>query len=321
MRAQAAPRDAEQVAGSEDRKRVIITGGNTGLGFETAKALAMSGYQEIVLACRNAEKGEAAAKKLSAAAPAGVSFKNELLCLDDLSSVRDFVKRMQDDSTPIDVLLNNAGVMACPEAQTKDGFEYQLGVNHLGHFVLTAGLLPLMSDPARSTRIVNVSSLAQLWGDINFDDPNYKNGYQAWTAYGQSKLANAMFSLELSNRIPVSANVTSNSLHPGIVNTELSRHIKADNTSAVADFLLQGMAKILGMKTPEEGAQTQIYMARSPEVEGITGKYYIDSKPAIASWKVYNDDTRKRFWDLSCEMTGETFDVEALTSGSAAVKA
>lgn len=309
--------EGAQEGSNNDSRKVIITGGNTGIGFETAKALAKSGYEHIVVACRNAEKGDEAAKALSAFAPPGVSVKNELLSLDDLSSVRDFVKRMQDDGTPVDVLLNNAGVMACPEAKTKDGFEYQLGVNHLGHFVLTAGLLPLMIDPSRSSRIINVSSSAQLFGDINFSDPNYSSGgYQPWVAYGQSKLANAMFSLELAKRLPLGANVTSNSLHPGVVNTELARHIKSDNPNPFEEAMFKVMNTVLSIKTPEDGAATSIHLASSPEVEGITGKYYVDSKPAVASWKVYVNDTREKFWDLSSELTGEAFDVAALTSNS-----
>lgn len=162
-------------------------------------------------------------RRLRAAAPRG-SFEARTLVLDDLSAVKDFIKTTLDHSDqPIDVLVNNAGVMACPEMRTKDGFEYQLGVNHLSHFALTTGLLPLMTDPARESRIVTVSSSAHLFGRINFEDINCRRNYQPWLAYGQSKLANVLFALELAKRLPHTAQLTSNALHPGVVNTELSR--------------------------------------------------------------------------------------------------
>jgi retinol dehydrogenase 12 len=129
------------------------TGGNTGIGFETAKALGRKGYH-VIIASRDLKRGEGAIQRLTEDNARG-SFELRQLCLDDLSNVKDFCKMLCDDGVVLDVLLNNAGVMACPEIQTKDGFEYQLGVNHLGHFALTAGLLPLMSDPSRFDLVPN----------------------------------------------------------------------------------------------------------------------------------------------------------------------
>lgn len=223
---------------------------------------------------------------------------------------------MCDEGNPIDVLLNNAGVMACPEMKTADGFEYQLGVNHLGHFVLTSDLLPLMSDPSRSSRIINVASSAQLFGDISLDDPNWQTRrYQNWAAYGQSKLANVFFTFELAKRLPTAAQITANCLHPGVVATELARYLQPEDSPAFVKAIAEFVNGTF-LKTPVQGAQTSIYLASSPEVEGVSAKYFVDCKPATASYKAYDAGARARFWDLSCELTDTAFDVEALAKAA-----
>jgi NAD(P)-dependent dehydrogenase (short-subunit alcohol dehydrogenase family) len=181
------------VASDSGKRRVLITGGNTGIGFETAKALAHS--HKIIVGARNEAKGKAAVAKLKDAVP-GASCELAVFDLADLDSVSDFSKAMLDAGTPLDVLINNAGVMACPLSRTKQGFETQIGVNHLGHFLLTEELLPLIQAAGSNhgdARIVNLASSANYGGTINFDDLNWtKRQYSKWPAYCQSKLANVV---------------------------------------------------------------------------------------------------------------------------------
>ncbi|KAL4459034.1 hypothetical protein ABPG75_013899 [Micractinium tetrahymenae] len=284
-----------------DHKVALITGANTGIGFETAKALLHKDYY-VVLACRDKDKAEAARGKLKQLVPQGRGVELVNFDLADLSSVRAWAQRAQDFGHPLDVLVNNAGVMACPQLATKDGFEYQLGVNHLGHFLLTNMLLPLLSTPDRPARIVNVSSAAHYFGHINFDDLQSSRDYQPWKAYGQSKLANVLFTYELARRLSPAANCTANTLHPGVVNTELARYLLPEQTAWWQQTLVQ-ISKTFAL-TPEQGAQTSIYLASSPEVEGLSGKYYDKCRPVSSSKESYDLDVAKRFWDVSAELVG-----------------
>ncbi|EFN53158.1 hypothetical protein CHLNCDRAFT_26048 [Chlorella variabilis] len=280
----------------------LITGANTGIGFETAKALARQDYR-VVLACRNKEKAEAARAKLQELVPENTrGVEVAVMDLADLGSVRAWAQRAQDFGHPVDVLVNNAGVMACPQMQTRDGFEMQLGVNHLGHFLLTNMLLPLLSTPERPSRIVTVSSAAHYFGHINFDDLQSQRNYDSWRAYGQSKLANVLFSYELARRLPVGANCTANTLHPGVVDTELARYLLPGQTAWWQKPLLQ-FGKAFSL-TPEQGAQTSIYLASSPEVEGVTGKYYNKCRPETSSSESYDATVAARLWDVSAELVG-----------------
>lgn len=189
VQATASPQDAS----GNGKRRVLITGANTGIGFETAKALAPS--YDIIIGARNDAKGKAAVAKLRDAVP-GASCELAVFDLADLDSVSDFSKSMLDAGTPLDVLINNAGVMACPLSRTKQGFETQIGVNHLGHFLLTEELLPLIQAAGSNhgdARIVNLASSANYGGTINFEDLNWTTRqYSKWPAYCQSKLANVV---------------------------------------------------------------------------------------------------------------------------------
>lgn len=289
------------VASAAAGKTAVITGANTGIGFEAALDLAGKGY-DVTLACRDDAKAEAAAARIRGAVP-GAQVSTLHLDLSDLDSVRDASKRLQDSPKQIDVLLNNAGVMACPYMTTKQGFEYQFGTNHLGHFLLTTSLLPKLQDNPGSVRIVNVASAAHAFGKVNFDSFRSSKGYKEWPAYGQSKLANVMFTYELARRLqntPGSPAV--NALHPGIVRTELGRYLLSDDAS----FLTKAMWSLMTpfTKTPVQGAQTSIYLSSSPDVEGISGKYYADCRPISSTPASYDLEVARKLYDVSQELVG-----------------
>ena len=203
-------------------KTVIITGANTGIGKETAIDMAKR-QARVIMACRSVERGEKAAEDVRrASGSSNVVFQQ--LDLASLTSVRRFCERVLKKEPHINILINNAGIMACPYWKTEDGFEMQFGVNHLGHFLLTNLLLDRLKE-APAARIVNVSALAYVWAKgINFDDINSEKFYQPITAYCQSKLANVLFTRSLAKRLE-GTNVTTNSLHPGVIHTELGHHM------------------------------------------------------------------------------------------------
>lgn len=289
-------------------KTALITGGNTGIGYETAASLLQKGYN-VILGCRNEEKGRNAMSRLEQFARQGeASIDLAVFDLADLNSVADYSKRALDADKPIDILLNNAGIMACPLMRTKQGFEQQIGVNHLGHFLLTNNLLPLLEKSAathQDARIINVASSAHYPGTIDFNDILWESKeYSKWGAYCQSKLANVMFSYELSRKLQNSG-ITVNALHPGVVATELGRYLFPSLTSE--EELPWWSKPILSVATsflltPEQGAQTSIYLASSPDVAGVTGKYYDASKPKTSSNESYDVEKQKKLWELSQEL-------------------
>ncbi|KAG9486170.1 hypothetical protein GDO78_008972 [Eleutherodactylus coqui] len=198
----------------------------------------------------------------------------------------------------IDVLINNAGVFQCPYTKTEDGFEMQFGVNHLGHFLLTHLLLGLLKSSAPS-RIVVVSSKLYKYGEINFDDLNSEKSYSRSFAYSRSKLANILFTRELARRLEGSG-VTVNVLHPGIVRTNLGRHI---NIPVLVKPLFNVVSWAF-FKSPVEGAQTSVFLASSPEVEGVSGKYFGDCKEEELLPKAMDDLVARKLWDISEVMVG-----------------
>lgn len=247
-----------------DGKVVVITGANAGIGKETSIDLAKRGAK-IYMACRDKERGETARQEVISASNNTNVFVRQL-DLTSLDSIRQFAKDFLAEESRLDVLINNAGVMMCPKMLTKDGFEMQLGTNHMGHFLLTNLLLDLIKKSAPS-RIINVSSLAHVGGKINKEDLNSEKSYNEITAYCQSKLANVLFTRELAKRLE-GTGVTANSLHPGAVNTELTRHIHPILMCLSKPFLP------FFFKSPKSGAQTQIRLACDPELETTTGKYF-----------------------------------------------
>lgn len=202
------------------------------------------------------------------------------------------------EESQVDVLINNAGIYQCPYTKTDEGFEMQLGVNHLGHFLLTHLLLDLLKASAPS-RIVVVSSKLYKYGHINFDDLNSENNYNKAFCYSQSKLANLLFTLELAHRLE-GTGVTVNALTPGIVRTRLGRHIQIPLLAKPLFYL----ASLVFFKSPLEGAQTPLYLACSPEVEGVSGKCFANCEKEELLPKATDEEAAKKLWDISRRMVG-----------------
>ena len=276
-------------------KTVVITGGNTGIGKETAMDLATRGAK-VIIGCRNLEKGQAAVQEIQTRSGNENVFV-EKLDLSSLASVRQFADGILRNEPRLDILINNAGVMACPYQMTEDGLEMQFGVNHIGHFLLTLLLLDLMKQSGPS-RIINVSSLAHRFGTgvINFDDINAEKDYDPFAAYQQSKLANILFTRELSVHLE-DTNVTVNALHPGLVNTDIQRH---SFISGLVFFPLRWYF----FKTAEQGAQTTVHCAVSEEMEGVSGKYLVDCAFRDPSIGAQDDEAARKLWDISMELVG-----------------
>lgn len=255
-----------------DDKTVVITGANTGLGRAAAKEFATRGAS-VVMACRDINKCRRVRRTLMTETE-NKRIVCEELDLASLESVRNFASRVNESIKKIDILVNNAGVMRCPKLLTKDGFEMQLGVNHLGHFYLTLLLLDKIKAAAPS-RVVNVSSTAHLRGKINYADFNSEKEYDAADAYNQSKLANVLFTKELADRLK-GTGVSVFSVHPGIVNTEITRHMGIANSWVAAAFAKPLLW--LFAKSPRQGVQGIMYCALAEGIEGDSGKYFCNCK-------------------------------------------
>jgi len=280
-----------------DGKTVVITGANTGIGKICALELSKRGAK-VVMLCRSTERGEAAAEEIRKATEGEVILHK--LDLASLASVRECAEQLGNSLDKIDILLNNAGVMTCPELRTQEGFEMQIGTNHFGHFLLTNLLMPLMKRAAPGARIVNVSSLAHESGEMYFDDINFeKTPYDPIKAYGQSKLANVLFTKELARKGEGSG-VTAYSLHPGVIKTELGRHIK-DTYGTLAYWILLMMGPLL--KTPEAGAQTSLYCCLEESIADHNGRYYSDCREKTPSPAARSEENAKKLWEISEKLT------------------
>jgi len=280
-----------------DGKVVVITGANTGIGKETAKDLVRRGAEVHVL-CRDLERGEEMRREVNKEIGSDVSVHK--IDLASLESVRECSAVLRNQLQKIDVLINNAGVMATPEWRTKEGFELQFGTNHVGHFLLTNELLPLLRKSGKA-RVVVVSSSAHHMGKINFEDLNWNSGnYHSLGAYSQSKLANILFAKELARReAEMGTGVTVYSVHPGIVTTDLFRHFKQ-----TFGPLFFHAARILApfYKTPESGAQTSICCAVDVKLENETGKYYKDCQEEKNSPEADNMEDARHLWEVTEKM-------------------
>lgn len=282
----------------------IVTGANDGLGFQTTLALSKTGIK-VVMACRNLEKGDKAREKIIRQAPEA---NLELMQLDlsKFSSVRAFAEEYKQKHEPLDLLINNAGIMIPPYELTEDGFESQLGVNYLGHFLLTGLLLPVLEKTPRS-RVVSLSSNAHKNGKIHFDDLNFKKKYSAFAAYSQSKLACLMFSKELQRRLEKSGSkVLSVAVHPGMSDTNLFKHVPKFVTTIFGRLI-----RSLMVQTPENGAKPTLYAALGNDIQGgdyigPDGWQEWKGEPVKVKGTKLSDDKEvaKRLWVESEKLTG-----------------
>jgi NAD(P)-dependent dehydrogenase (short-subunit alcohol dehydrogenase family) len=286
---------AEEVTSGLDLggKTVLLTGCNSGLGFETMRVLASRGAQIIGVA-RTRKKAEDAAKKIEGEI-------TPLACeLSDLDSVVACTDEINAMGRPIDILICNAGIMALPKLQQKYGLEMQFLTNHLGHFVLVNRLLDRVTE-ADSGRLVMVSSLGHytsVAGGINFDNLSGEKHYVPFTFYGQSKLANLLMSNELARRLEGSG-AASNAIHPGIIMTPLMRNIGDIRAT------LTGIFSWPVSRSVEQGAATQCYVAASPTLEGVSGRYFADCNPARMSAHGQNPELASRLWTVSEELAAD----------------
>jgi len=281
-----------------DGKIVVITGCNTGIGKITAMDLSSRGAK-IVMLCRSVERAETAAEEIRNATKGEVVVHK--MDLASLESVLDCSEHLGNSLAKIDILINNAGVMMCPDMKTEDGFEMQIGTNHFGHFYLTNLLMPLLKKATAGARIVNVSSLAHEDGKMQWDDVNFdKTSYSAIKAYSQSKLANILFTKELARRGEGSG-VTAYSLHPGVVATDLGRHL-GDTYGCIGGCIMACIRPLL--KTAENGAQTSIFCAVDETIADQSGRYYSDCKEKRPKPQAENMEDAKRLWELSEQLTG-----------------
>ena len=252
-------------------QRFLVTGASAGLGVETTRALAAHGAR-VTMAVRDLPKGGAAMAEIQAAVPDAELDLREL-DLADLSSIRTFASSFLEDHPVLDVLIANAGVMACPQGTTKDGFETQLGTNHLGHFLLIQLLTPALVA-AGGARVVLLSSAGHRLGDVDLDDPGFeRTPYDPWVAYGRSKTANVLCAVGLDQRL-ADQGVRAFAVHPGTIMTELSRHLTEETFAQLQARRPPGYE--MAFKSIPEGAATTVYAATSPDLDGIGGRYLED---------------------------------------------
>jgi NAD(P)-dependent dehydrogenase (short-subunit alcohol dehydrogenase family) len=269
----------------------LVTGGTSGIGKATATALAAMGA-DVVVVGRNRERGEQAAAEIRAQTGGRVD-----LALSDLASqaeVRALAEGFRRRYDRLDVLVNNAGLVQSTRTESPDGIETTFAINHLAPFLLTNLLLDVLKESAPS-RIVTVSSEAERWGNVDFEDLQSRKKYRGFPVYGMTKLANIMFTYELAERLK-GTGVTATCMHPGAVNTRFG----ADSTGPMT--ILFRLSKPF-MRTPKQGADTLIWLASSPEVEGLSGRYYSDRKPIEPKKIAQDPEARRRLWDESERLT------------------
>ena len=289
-------------------KVAMVTGGYSGIGLETTKTLIESGATVIIPARR---------VSVAKAELSGIVEDENIIEVDlaDPSSVIKFVDRFLDSNFTLDILINNAGIMACPQMPTKEGWDLLFAVNHIGHFILTKGLMPLMKK-ADEPRIVTLSSTGHKLSGIQWDDVNFENSYDKWQAYGQSKTAASLLAVEINTRMKEQG-IKSYSVHPGGIVTPLQRHLENEEMVALGwkkeDGSLSDMAAA-AFKSPSQGASTTLWCATSPMLNDISGVYCEDCDVAprqsegpearyvgVADWAVDTDEATK-LWELTEQM-------------------
>ncbi|KAK9668125.1 hypothetical protein RND81_13G036400 [Saponaria officinalis] len=280
----------------------VVTGASSGIGVETTRTLAMRGVH-VVMAVRNVNAGATVKESILEKIPAAKIDVMEL-DLSSLASVEKFASEYKSLGLPLNVLINNAGIMATPYRLSKDNIELQFATNHLGHFHLTNLLLDAMKKTAHESksegRIVIVSSEAHRFAyreGIRFNKLNDESGYSSLQAYGQSKLANILHANELARKLKEEdINITVNSLHPGSISTNLLRH------HSFINGIVHSVGKLV-LKDAEQGAATTCFVALHPQVEGVTGKYFMDSNVAQSASQAQDTELAKKLWDFSSKLT------------------
>lgn len=298
-----------------DGETVVVTGANSGLGYEATKVLAGKGAT-VVMACRSVERAEEAAAEIRAEVGdiGGGALDVRECDLASLDSVASFVAKLREDYDAVDVLCNNAGVMAIPRRETEDGFEMQLGVNHLGHFALTGRLFDLLAASDGQARVVTHSSGAHTSGEMDFTDLDWEESYGKWPAYGRSKLANLLFAYELQRRLEAAdrSDVLSVACHPGYAATNLQANSAEASGSRLAK-LGMWVANRVFAQSAARGALPMLYAATG-DVDG--GDYvgpggFLNMRGApevqVSSAASYDEADARRLWEYSTEATGVTF--------------
>ncbi|MBO4247388.1 SDR family oxidoreductase [Halomicrobium sp. IBSBa] len=299
---------------SLDDRTVVVTGANSGIGYEATKAFARRGAT-VVMACRSTERGERAAREIDRSV-ANADLDVMACDLADLDAVADFAEAFTSAYDELHVLCNNAGVMALPRGETADGFERQLGINHLGHFALTGHLLDTLAA-TDGARVVTQSSGAHQNGEIDFEDLQGERSYGRWSAYSQSKLANVLFGYELDRRADEAGiDVTSVVCHPGYADSDLQRRAGEAGAGAVGAALMQAVNALVA-QSAAQGALPMLYAATHDEVSG--GEYvgpggllHMRGAPAVqdSSARSYNTATASKLWHVSEDLTGVEYDFE-----------
>jgi NAD(P)-dependent dehydrogenase (short-subunit alcohol dehydrogenase family) len=303
---------ADVLAGMDlDGVSVLVTGASSGIGWETARALAGAGAQ-VTATARTPEGADATASALLEALGGDASIEPGVLELTSLDSVRSFAEQFRSGRDRLQVLVNNAGVMATPLERTMDGFELQLGTNHLGPFVLTNRLLPLLLAAAadgQRARIVNVSSAGHQASGIRWEDPGFAHTpYDKWEAYGQSKTANILFARELDRRLG-DRGVRAFALHPGMIGTSLARYLSEEDFAELrARASRSPSGGLPSRKSLEQGAATSVWAAVSHDLDGRGGLYLADCEVADSAPWAADPEEAARLWALSEELVGERFD-------------
>ena len=305
---------AREVAAGHDLsgKTVIVTGGATGIGIETARALAEVGA-DVVIAARKPDLAQAAVDDMARTAKGKVSW--EMLDLSSLKSVRAFAERW--GTRPLHILINNAGVMACPQDKTEDGLEMQIGTNHFGHYLLSVLLAPALEAGAKQagkpSRVVSLSSIGHRRSGVNFDDPHFRDRpYDKWESYGQAKTANSLFAVGFDQRYK-NRGIRAFAVMPGGIMTPLQRHMSKEEQMAMGWINEKGEVRE-GFKTPEQGASTSVWAAIGEELEGHGGLYLENCAQAVPwtqeqPWQgvmphALDEGAADRLWDMSVETTG-----------------
>ena len=285
-------------------KLAVVTGGYSGLGLETTRALTSAGARVVVPARRTETAREALA---------GIdAVEVGELDLGDLDSVKAFADRFLATDRSIDIMIDSAGIMACPETRVGPGWEAQFATNHLGHFALVNRLWPALAADG-GARVASVSSRGHHRGGIRWDDLQFETGYEKWAAYGQAKTANALFALHL-DALGQNAGVRAFSLHPGAILTPLVRHLSKEELVGSGFIDEAGRVVDLSLKNPEQGAATQVWATTSPQLDGLGGLYLEDcdvalpavevgTRSGVCEWAT-DPEQASRLWDVSVELSG-----------------